>query len=176
MSSKPQIRRRPSLRLKGYDYTQAGLYFVTIVSQGRLPLFGEVINRAMGLNRLGEIVQNTWLDLPRHYPFVELGAFVVMPNHVHGIIILADCGRGGSIQADDRVPEGERTGRDAVPDGSKTRPYWLSRSLSEIVRAFKAYSARRINMIRGMSGQPVWQRNYYDHIIRNQQDLELTWL
>ncbi len=92
---KPASQRPNSLRLDGYDYTQAGLYFITLVTHGRVALFGEIKNGEMRLNQFGEIVEQAWVDLPQHYP-VELGAFVVMPNHVHGIIILDNTGRGGS--------------------------------------------------------------------------------
>jgi REP element-mobilizing transposase RayT len=85
MKFDPKIHHRRSIRLKGFDYSQAGAYFVTIVTQGRVPLFGDVVNGEMRLNRYGKIVQAVWFDLPQHYPHVELGAFVIMPNHVHGI-------------------------------------------------------------------------------------------
>jgi REP element-mobilizing transposase RayT len=97
MKYDPKIHHRRSIRLKRYDYSQAGAYFVTIVMQGRVPLFGEVVKEEMRLNQYGKIVQAARFDLPRHYPHVELGAFVIMPNHVHGIIILNGTGRGGSI-------------------------------------------------------------------------------
>ncbi len=172
----PKIHHRRSIRLKGYDYTQAGAYFVTIVTQGREALFGEVVNGEMRLNRYGEIVQAAWFDLPRHYRHVELGAFVVMPNHVHGIIILNGTGRGGSVPGQPSVAAGMKSGTASVPEKTKTRPYSKQHGLPEIVRAFKSFSARRVNVLRRMEGTPVWQRNYYEHIIRNQQDLELTWL
>jgi putative transposase len=168
--------RRPSLRLRGYDYTRAGLYFVTSVTRRRGALFGEVIDGEMRLNRFGEIVEQAELDLPRHYPNVELGEFIVRPNHFHGIIILNDSSKGESVQADVPIPVETLAGQEVLPAGAKTRPYRKNRGLSESVRAFKSFSARRINLLRKKQGIPVWQRGYYDHIIRNQQDLELTWL
>jgi putative transposase len=176
MEFDPKIHHRHSIRLKGYDYAQAGLYFVTVVTRGRVPLFGEILDGEMHLNRCGEIVQRAWFDLPRHYSNAELGAFVIMPNHVHGIIILDDDRRGGS--ASGRAPESDRTitGLGTLLEETETRPYGKYHGLSEIVRAFKSFSARRINRSRRLPGVPVWQRNYYEHIIRNQQDLELTWL
>ncbi|MFZ5909605.1 MAG: transposase, partial [Chloroflexota bacterium] len=97
----------------------------------------------MRLNQFGKIVQRAWFDLPKHYPHVELGTFCIMPNHVHAVIILTD-----------------RRG------GSETRPY----PLSEIVRAFKSFSAKRINELRKTQEIPVWQRNYYEHIIRSDEE------
>ena len=149
----PPPRRRRSLRLPGYDYSRPGAYFITAVTRHREPLFGEVVNGVMRLNAFGEIVWACWHDLPNHYPHVQLDAFVVMPNHIHGIIVLVDDdadGRGGS-----------ETGG----GGSETRPH---HGLPEIVRALKSFSARRINALRGTPGQPVWQRSYYEHIIRDE--------
>ena len=82
--------RRRSLRLPGYDYSQAGAYFITACTQSRVMLFGEVIDDNVRLNEMGTIVQQTWDHLPAHYNGIDLDAFIVMPNHVHGIIILAD--------------------------------------------------------------------------------------
>jgi hypothetical protein len=105
MTYDPKIHHRHSLRLKGFDYSQAGMYFITIVTQEREALFGEVVNGEMRLNRYGRIVQAAWFDLPRHYKHVELGALVVMPNHVHGIIIFNDIGRGGSARVSQPAPD-----------------------------------------------------------------------
>ena len=146
----PQPRRRRSLRLPGYDYTSPGAYFITAVTRHREPLFGEVVNGVMRLNAFGEIVWACWRDLPNHYPHVQLDVFVVMPNHIHGIIVLVDDGGGRG--------------------GSETHPYrhYRHHGLPEIMRALKSFSARRINALRGTPGQPVWQRSYYKHIIRDE--------
>ena len=125
-------RRRP-LRLPGYDYAQTGDYFVTVCTCTHATLFGTIADGAMRLNDRGQVVHDTWLHLPDHYP-IELDAFVVMPNHAHGIVVIGA--------------------------GLKPAP-----TLSEIVRAFKTFSARRI-------GHPIWQRNFYEHIIRNETALE----
>ena len=85
----PEVHHRRSIRLRGYDYAQAGAYFVTVCVQNRECLFGEVADGAVPLDRCGEIVARCWDELPSHYPTVELDAFVIMPNHVHGIIVLA---------------------------------------------------------------------------------------
>jgi REP element-mobilizing transposase RayT len=151
----PNKHHRRSIRLKGYDYTQAGAYFVTIVTQDRECLFGEVVEGEMRVNPFGEIVAWAWNDLPNHNPHVELDAFVVMPNHVHGIVLIVD---------------------DLVGAGSEPAPTMAMvttrrHGLPEIVRQFKTFSARRINALRGTPGATVWQRNYYEHIIRNEASL-----
>jgi putative transposase len=133
--------RRRSLRLQGYDYSQAGAYFITACTQNRATLLGEIIDGDARLSEMGTIVQQTWDDLPVHYRGIDLDAFIVMPNHVHGIIILAD--------------QFER--RHAIP---------------EIVRGFKTFSARRVNERAGKRGSVLWQRGYYEHVIRNEKTLD----
>ena len=147
-------RRRRSMRLPGYDYRQTGAYFVTICTYNRVPLFGEIRGDEMQLNEAGRIVQSVWDKLPEHYPHVELDAWVVMPNHVHGIITLVDPANVGA---------GLRPA--PTPISNKRHP------LSEIVRALKSFSSRRINQHRNTPGIPVWQRNYYEHVIRNEAAL-----
>ena len=161
------------------------MYFVTIVTQGQEALFGEVVEGEMRLNRLGEIVQKWWGFLPDHFPDIELGAFVIMPNHVHGIIIL----HGGRDTVP--VPRNEDTlqfekesragntpgnmhGGGETPGGGT--PPLQEPTLGQIVAYFKYQSTKEINALRGGPAAKIWQRNYYEHILRNQQDLELTWL
>jgi len=139
----PVYHQRHSIRLKGYDYSKEGAYFVTVVTQDRNNLLGEILDGQMRLNDFGKIVQNTWDDLINHNDHIELDDFVAMPNHVHGIIVITNA----EMERDDR------------------------RSVSEVVRQLKTFSARRINVKRATPGVPVWQRNYYEHIIRNEDDL-----
>ncbi|MGQ9774011.1 transposase [Chloroflexus sp.] len=150
MTYDPLKHHRRSIRLKGYDYAQPGAYFVTIVTHDRACLFGDIVDDQMRLNQAGQMVEWTWYDLPNHVDNIELDAFVVMPNHVHGIIIIVGAGAG------------------SVGAGSEPAPT----PLPEIVRQFKTFSARRVNQWRGMVGQPVWQRNYYEHIIRDETSLQ----
>ena len=140
--------RRRSIRIKDYDYGHIGAYFVTICAHQRIRLFGDVVDGAMRLNRLGEIVRETWEGLPAHYPNVELDSFVVMPNHIHMVIKIVGAGFKPALMSD-------------------KKPYILP----EIVRALKTFSARRINEYRVSPGAPVWQRNYYEHVIRNEKSL-----
>jgi putative transposase len=152
----PHFHRRHSMRLQAYDYSQAGMYFVTIVTQGRVLLFGKVVEGEMRLNENGRIVAETWQWLEIQYLYVELGAWIVMPNHFHGILIIND---------------------DICGCGSRPAPTEPKRkTLGRLIGAFKTVSTKQINLHRGMEGSAIWQRNFYDHIIRNPQDLELTWL
>jgi REP element-mobilizing transposase RayT len=169
----PKKHHRRSIRLKGYDYSQASAYYVTIVTWQREHLFGEVVNGEMKLSRYGLIVQSAWFDLPKHYPHVELDAFCIMPNHAHGIIILDEDGRGGSFSGRTVFQPQSSIGQALSNVNHETRPYGPKRHpLSEIMRAFKSFSAKRINVLRKTTGIPVWQRNYYEHIIRNEQDYQ----
>jgi len=137
MNSDFKLPKRRSIRLKGYDYSQNGAYFVTACTKDRQPTINSEIIR--------EIIRKTWENLPNYYPNVLLDEFVIMPNHIHGIIVIQN-----------------------NPVGAGLRP---ARKLSEIVRAFKSYSSREINRHFNSPGRSFWQRNYYDHIIRNEIDL-----
>jgi putative transposase len=182
MKFDPHKHHRRSIRLKGYDYSQVGAYFVTIVAWQRECLFGEIVDGEMRLNRHGFIVRDAWFDLQNHYRHVELGSFIIMPNHVHGIVVLVDDGaeplrngRGGSfISGGTNLPDASNAGINSVPN-NQTRPYVKPKTrhgLPEIIRAFKSFSARRINNLRKTDGIPVWQRNYYEHIIRNEREMD----
>jgi putative transposase len=94
MKFDPQKHHRRSIRLKDYDYASEGAYYVTIVTQGRECLFGEIVEKEMYMNRYGEIIQKWWDDIPVHFPNIETGAFVIMPNHIHGIIFITNERRG----------------------------------------------------------------------------------
>ncbi len=142
---------RRSVRLEGYDYTQPGAYFVTIVTFHRASIFGEVVGGEMRLNKFGVIVAQTLVWLSEQYPYVRVEPYIVMPNHFHGILQI--------IELDD-----DRRG------GSRPAPI-LIKNLGQIIGAFKTVSAKKINLIRHTTGSSVWQRNYYEHIIRNELEL-----
>ena len=149
---------RRCIRLKGYDYSQAGAYFITICTQDHGHLLGEIKDRQMQINASGAIVQQCWQDLPNHYLGLELDVFEVMPNHLHGILVLDDTRTGYNFRA----------GLKPAPTGiAVPKPH----GLSEIVRGFKTFSARRINRISGSTGVKFWQRSYYEHVIRNEKEL-----
>ena len=142
--------RRRSIRLPCFDYTQAGAYFVTICACERDRLFGDIVNGEMRLNPAGEIIRGCWMEIPGHFPDVELDALVVMPNHVHGIICIV-----GATHA----PPLHRSG---------PKPH----SIGAIVGSFKSAVAKRINAMRGATGVSIWQRNYYEHVVRNEADMD----
>ncbi len=137
--------RRKSIRLLGHDYSAPGAYFFTACTRHRLPLFGRVVAGEIAANRLGAAVEDCWTKLPDHYDNIALDAFTLMPNHVHGLIIIVGAGFKPAP-----------TGRHGA---------------AEIVRAFKTFSARRINELRASPGAPVWQRGFYDRIIRSGDEL-----
>lgn len=153
---------RRSIRLPAYDYSRAGAYFVTICAYQCAALFGEVVADNIRLNDYGQIAAAVWADLPRHYPHVALDAGVIMPNHIHGIIVL---------KGDDVVGAGLRPAPTVGPAPTVEPAPTTRQPLSEIVRAFKSFSARRINELRGTVGVPVWQRNYYERVIRHEREL-----
>lgn len=161
MKYDPARQRRRSIRLKGYDYSKAGAYFVTIVTHNRACLFGEVVNEEMRLNELGEIVRNEWFRSAEIRREIQLNPdeFVVMPNHIHGIVWIAD---------DDMVGA---TGRMVDVVGATGRSPLPPRSLASFIAGFKSGVTKCINQHRRTPGAPVWQRNYYEHIIRNEASL-----
>lgn len=171
MTFDPAKHHRRSIRLKGYDYAQAGAYFVTLVTQGRECVFGEMVDGEMRLNEYGRIAADEWERTPVIRAEIELDAWVVMPNHIHGIIVInpAVVGADGRpplpavVRADGRPPR-PPTGR---PPDIQRAP----RSLSSFVAGFKSAATKRINERRGTPGVPVWQRNYYERIIRNENEL-----
>ncbi|MHB8991420.1 MAG: transposase [Chloroflexota bacterium] len=149
---------RRSLRWKGYDYTQPGAYFVTICVQGHQPMFSQVVNGEVQLNEYGQVVAECWRELPRHNPDVELDEFVVMPNHLHGVVLI----RAGEAIAAAAIASPLQRQR---PHGTDPG------SLGAIIQSFKSVSTRKLNELRGIRGAPVWQRDYYDHVIRNDASL-----
>lgn len=153
---------RRSIRLKGYDYKKPGFYFITLNTFKGEKLFGKIEDGKMMLNEFGQLVDFTWQDLPNHNNHVRLDSYVIMPEHFHGIIELTDSNGAG--------------------DSPVRHP------LSEVIRQFKTFSVKRINMLRSGQGdssqsgqvlnlprlnlpQPVWQRDYYERIIRNKKHL-----
>jgi REP element-mobilizing transposase RayT len=162
----PQKHQRRSIRLPEYDYSQPGAYYVTIVAWQRDCLFGEVMEGEMRLTKFGLVAKQQWEKLPRRFPNIELGAFVIMPNHMHGIIVIIN-GRGTAGNRNDHDRE---LSRRAPTREQFQKP--VKGSVPTIIRSYKSAVAYRINLMRGTEDIPVWQRNYYEHIIRNEQDLQ----
>jgi len=143
--------------LKGYDYSSPGAYFVTICTKYRGGIFGKISDGEMVLNKFGKIVLEEWFKTGEQRANIQLGEFVAMPNHVHGIIIIADIACRGMAR---HAPTNRAFGK-PIPD-----------SLSTIVGAFKSAVTKRINEIREMPGFPIWQRKFYDHIIRDDDEMQ----
>ncbi|HWR20345.1 MAG TPA: transposase [Verrucomicrobiae bacterium] len=147
--------RRRSLRLQGYDYSQAGAYFVTICTQGRKCRFGDIVNGQMHLNEVGRAVHSVWERLSARFPTLETDTFVVMPNHIHGILVLVGAGLALPVEG--------------AASSAPTKT--TSITLSDVVRAFKSISAIDVNRLLSRLGQPLWQRGFYEHVIRNDESL-----
>jgi len=150
---------RRSLRLRGYNYTNPGAYFVTVSTWNREFLFGDIVNGIMKVNEYGEIVQDEWVRTEDVRPNITLDEFVIMPNHFHGILVINDEGRCSCRGTLQRAPTVERFGKP------------VSNSIPTIVRLFKSTTTKQINLIRNHSGMPLWQRNYYEHVMRNEKEL-----
>jgi len=167
MKYDPDKHYRHSIRLKGYDYGQSGAYFVTVVTQDRACLFGEIVNGKTLLNDAGGMIEHWWFELNHKFPTVETDEFVVMPNHFHGIVAIADV----TVGADLRVGL-VRKGAHAVPSGAHT-----GAPLPTVVQWFKTMTTNEY--IRGVKtlrwtpfrGQ-LWQRNYYEYVIRDEESLD----
>ena len=148
MIEKNKLPNRKRTRLKEYDYSSSAYYYATICAQGKRKMFGDVFDFSMELNHFGKIVKACWLDLPNHYSNYELDYYVIMPDHFHGILII-----------------------DNSREGSKTLPNARHHGLSEIIRGFKSFSSKRINMLLNNEDTFHWQRSFYDRIIRNEKEL-----
>ncbi len=191
MSYDPRIHHRKSIRLKGYDYSQAGLYFLTICVQNRLCLFGDVVNGKMILNDAGRMVEREWLDLPQRFSCIKLHEFVVMPNHFHSIVEILGAtlvvapikpvapdepvAPINPVVSNKSVPPN----KPVIPNDESVQPQGIAPSINpktvgDMVGAFK--SIVTVEYIRGVkqnNWQPfhgkLWQRNYWEHIIRDER-------
>jgi REP element-mobilizing transposase RayT len=189
MKYDPALHNRRSIRLKGYDYSRSGAYFVTICVQNREHLFGKIENGRIILNYNGNIVSRCWFDLVNHYENIGLDDFVIMPNHFHGIINITghggsgdDCGGGvGAIHELPlhELPLYELPLRELPPQEGAIHELPLQAPppqqrrqmlLSKIMGRFKMVTSKQINISRKLPGVPVWQRNYWEHIVRNENE------
>ena len=155
--------QRRSLRLDGYDYSQEGAYFVTIVTQGRDCLFGEVRDCRMSLSRAGEMVSHVWKELPGRFPNVNIENFIVMPNHIHAVVDMHGVG-APLVGARPIAPTDSRK-----EDRATTR---VAPTLGAVIGSFKSLTTVQYARVVRQEGWPafqgrLWQRNYYEHIIRN---------
>ncbi len=152
-------RRRKPNRLRDFDYSQSGWYFVTICVQNRECLFGRIENGKMILNQFGEIVEKCWYEIPQHFPDVTLDEFVVMPNHVHGMVVI----RNDVMK--NRHVVGNAYMRSLQSPSSPDR---TKMALSKIIHGFKSAVTREINKIQNQFCFQ-WQKSFHDHIIRNEK-------
>lgn len=172
----PEIHHRHSIRLQGYDYSQTGAYFVTICTHGRKCLFGDVADGKMVLNEFGRIAKQYWEEIPERFNNIELDEYIIMPNHIHGIIIVgatlavaqnnpvAQC--RGNPRGYPRYRAGIKPEKRA---GASPAP-----TIGNIIGAYKSIVANKCLNIFKHNNQcmgKLWQRNYYEHIIRNEMEL-----
>jgi putative transposase len=173
----PKIHHRRSIRLKGYDYSQAGVYFVTMCCHGRQHRFGEVKNGEMELNEFGIIAYDQWAKLPKRFPYFELDVFQIMPNHVHAIIRLIAPQWVNPVHAVVDIEYVEIDGGICIGDGvgvgagASPAPTPRPATIGDIVGAYKSLVSneclkicKQNNMVMGK----LWQRNYYENIVRNE--------
>lgn len=194
----PNIHHRKSIRLKGYDYSQAGAYFITHCVQDRRCVFGEIKNGEMILNTYGQIANDQWYELPKRFTNIELDGFIVMPNHVHGIIVITEPPVGATLAVvpnNNTVAQNNNTvtqnniviadnnivnNNGAIPNNNwataRVAPT-ATATVGNIVGAYKSLVVHhcleyiKINEPETILGK-LWQRNYYEHIIRNQQSYQ----
>jgi REP element-mobilizing transposase RayT len=159
----PNKHHRRSIRLKGYDYSSVGAYFITICAYQRACLFGEIVDGMMQLNEFGQIVADEWLKSSEIRREIALGEWVVMPNHIHGIVFIQPVESHNPVGANDNG---------VGANGRSPLQLMKPRSISSFIAGFKSATTKHINIIRNMPRVPVWQRNYHKHIIRNQALLE----
>jgi len=151
--------RIESARLKNWDYGSNGAYFITICTANRAHYFGDVQNEIMCLNEIGILAENYWAEIPKHFPFVELGNFVIMPNHVHGILIINKLSQSVGTRLIASLPSDTKKTGGITGDKNPM----LHENISRIIRWYKGrctYEMRKINT------DFIWQSRFHDHIIR----------
>jgi len=171
MRFNPKIHHRRSIRLQGYDYSQPGLYYITICTQNKACIFGKINNGKMVLNGAGTMIKTIWSEIPVHYHGFDIHEFVVMPNHIHGIIQIIS----------NPAPVG--TGPRACPDNDgqpiKGQPQGIAPTMTlfDIMHRFKSFTTNQYNKgVKQNNWHPfdkkLWQRNYYEHVIRNEKSYD----
>jgi putative transposase len=202
MKYNPEIHHRKSIRLRGYDYSQNGLYFITICTKDRQHIFGSIANGMMQLNPQGQIAHTEWQQTAQIRPEICLHEHIIMPNHMHGIIEIANAinvrahrmrpidgtidpldsidpnisGESIDFNEFDDLPGGQRGRMRCAPTlgdlGDLGNQWDLGQrvsTLGDILRGYKSSVTKQINQLRDTPGMAVWQRNYYEHIIRNEK-------
>jgi REP element-mobilizing transposase RayT len=161
MTYNTNTHHRRSIRLRYRDYSIPGAYFITICIRNHKCLFGKIKDGKMILNDAGKIAEMCWREIPRHYPHAMVDAYIIMPNHVHGIIIIdTDVGAIHELPLHNQIIQNMKFRRNML--------------IPKIIGRFKMNTAKQINTIRQTPAIPLWQRNYYEHIIRNETELNKT--
>lgn len=180
----PDIHHRRSIRLQGYDYSQAGAYFITICTQNREYMFGEIVGGKMVLNHAGNMIQTVWDEIPFHYAGIDIDEFIVMPNHIHGIIVIVAVGAtpcGCPVSTPRGCPDvsgkPQEQGQAQGPAPTGDMGITGTLSLGDMVHRFKTMTTKRYADGVKQSGWPsfpgkLWQRNYWEHIVRNEMELD----
>jgi len=168
MKYNPKIHHRQSIRLRGYDYSQPGSYFITLCTQNRECNLGEIMNGEMKFTVRGFIIDEFWLKIPDHFPNVELDEFIVMPNHIHGIIVI-----NGNFHERGKHQQNHKESGENNIEGGETPPLRKT-TLGQIIAYYKYQTTKIINQIDNTPAIRIWQRNYYERIIRNQKILDLA--
>ncbi len=173
------LHRRQSIRIPGIDYTQAGSYFITVATKNKESLFGQIINDVMISNKLAAIVQEEWERTAVVRPGLQLDAFIVMPDHVHGLITILEDGGGVTVGAKMQLKGGGVNGQGRGSASPLRNGNFIPNapppgSIGAIVGQFKSITAKRINSARQTPRMPVWQRNYYERILRDEQGYQNT--
>ena len=169
------MHHRRSIRLKGYDYSQEGMYFVTVRTKKGECVLGEITGNEMTLSAFGEIVRSSWLEIADHFTRVSLDLFQVMPNHLHGILLFTPSVRAIHESPIREIPSGESPRQNSHLDARPGRWSTVERRkmlLPKVIGWFKMNSAKGINDLRGTSGTSFWHRNYFEHVIRDGKDLD----
>ena len=168
MKYDPNKHHRQSIRLPGYDYSQSGAYFVTICADRRQCLFGDVVDGQMRLNQYGAIVAETYQWLCQRYPYLISDEWIVMPNHFHAIMVITDKPRRGVSRNAPTINKQRTTDN----SNNLSKSTIKRKPLGRLIGAFKTVSTKKINILQDAPGTTLWQRNYYEHIIRNQDAMD----
>ena len=169
MAIDPKFHHRGSIRLREYDYSQQGGYFVTLCTHRRECILGDIADGNVQLNQFGEIVKEEWLRTEQIRPEITMDEFMVMPNHMHGIIMKRNDIHNKSVGAHINAPWDRAYRGVRAHGGAPVRRE--PKTLGSIIAGFKSVVTHRINLLRKTPPTPIWQRNYYEHVIRDEENL-----
>jgi REP element-mobilizing transposase RayT len=166
----PTIKpRKNSLRLKGYDYSQPGPYFVTLLVENRQHIFGDILDGTMKLSKIGEIAEKRWLEIPDHYPAAEIDTFVIMPNHVHGIIHINQINQN-KPRSQTRNLVTPSFNYNTIVRAQDSAPLQIKPRLGKIIGGYKIGVTKWVR--KNTNLHTIWQRSFFDQVVRNDIQLE----